>query len=488
MGAGGKINCGQSCSATFDPGYTVALTATADPGWKFNKWLGDCVNGYVKMSSDKACTAIFVEDKITEKPKFTLTVTNQYKPDEVIITSNDGSLNCGSACSGFFEAGAIVELMAKALKPNMVFNSWKGDCAGLDKISFPINLLINSNKSCKPIFDKYYNLAITQPEGGIISCLLPGGDFVSCPSVHKEGSIVTLKAEPDGAYHFSNWTGDCTSDTLTMNKDMACSAIFTQKVNLSVGTNAGGMVTSYPQGINCGNGKTCSAQFTPSEKVVLSAKSDQGYRFNGWSGYDECNGGKEPNLRIIMNKTKSCNANFIKRYTININLLGGTGKIEGSGLICSGNFCTGTYDSGVTASLLAVPDNGFIFKNWSGDCGGIEKSTSVKVDSDKTCTATFTKTHTLTIGNNCTYRGAPESCNGYTAVKINIPSLPLLNCYINECIYKDVEQGKAVSVHYTMNQNTNYKFNGWSGNCSGTGTSQNLTMNSDKTCHANFAR
>ena len=43
------INCGQTCSAGFDPGTTVALTAIANSGFVFNGWSGAC-------SGTESCT------------------------------------------------------------------------------------------------------------------------------------------------------------------------------------------------------------------------------------------------------------------------------------------------------------------------------------------------------------------------------------------------------------------------------------------------
>ncbi|GAC1347569.1 MAG: hypothetical protein NVSMB23_27080 [Myxococcales bacterium] len=36
------IDCGGTCTADFDRGSTVALTAAPDPGWRFVGWSGAC--------------------------------------------------------------------------------------------------------------------------------------------------------------------------------------------------------------------------------------------------------------------------------------------------------------------------------------------------------------------------------------------------------------------------------------------------------------
>src|SRR5206468_2791674 len=53
------IDCGATCSAAYDRGTTVALTATAAPGSIFGGWNGCSADGTVTLVTDTQCTAIF---------------------------------------------------------------------------------------------------------------------------------------------------------------------------------------------------------------------------------------------------------------------------------------------------------------------------------------------------------------------------------------------------------------------------------------------
>lgn len=56
------IDCGEVCSAEFDVGTVVTLTATPDPGWTFSGWAGACAGSagcVVTVDAGKAVTASF---------------------------------------------------------------------------------------------------------------------------------------------------------------------------------------------------------------------------------------------------------------------------------------------------------------------------------------------------------------------------------------------------------------------------------------------
>jgi hypothetical protein len=68
----------------------------------------------------------------------------------------------------------------------------------------------------------------------------------------------------------------------------------------------------------------------------------------------------------------------------------GTGTVtsDPAGIFCGAD-CTEIYIEGTVVTLRAYPGVNSFFDGWSGDCSGTELTTTVAMDADKTCTATF---------------------------------------------------------------------------------------------------
>jgi len=64
---------------------------------------------------------------------------------------------------------------------------------------------------------------------------------------------------------------------------------------------------------------------------------------------------------------------------------GPTGVPNNGGINCPGD-CTESYNPGTNVTLIAAPNAGSEFQEWSGDCN---ESGEVTINSDKTCVATF---------------------------------------------------------------------------------------------------
>ena len=166
-------------------------------------------------------------------------------------------------------------------------------------------------------------------------------------------------------------------------------------------------------------------------------------------------------------------AKISKQFTLTVNKAGsGTGTVtsDPAGIFCGAD-CIENYVVNTVVTLTATPDANSAFTGWSGDCSGTGLTTTVTMDADKTCTATFTS-HTLTVNT----AGSGDATGTVTSDPAGI------NCG------GDCAEGYAPDTIVTLTAHPGVKsyFVGWSGDCSGTEHTAQVTMDADKTCTAAF--
>jgi len=126
--------------------------------------------------------------------------------------------------------------------------------------------------------------------------------------------------------------------------------------DLTISSTEGGSVTTPGVG-----------NFTYDEGTVvdLIAEADEGYRFVEWTGdvgtIDDVYAAE---TNITMNGDYSITANFVAIYDLTISSTEG-GSVTEPG---EGEF---TYDEGTVVDLVATPDAGYRFVEWTGDVGTI---------------------------------------------------------------------------------------------------------------------
>src|SRR5207302_7004712 len=118
----GGISCGATCSAIYNSGTTVTLTASAAGGSTFTTWSGcDTVSGTscgVTMSAARSVTATFTLQT------FTLSVGTAGTGSGT-VTSNPAGITCGATCSASYTSGTTVTLTASAAGGS-TFSGWSG--------------------------------------------------------------------------------------------------------------------------------------------------------------------------------------------------------------------------------------------------------------------------------------------------------------------------------------------------------------------------
>ena len=183
--------------------------------------------------------------------------------------------------------------------------------ASLLPLLFLLGCGASSTGSPRPQQSNQLTLSLTGSGKGIVTSI-PGGINCdpTCLASFGSGTTVQLIAAPDPGSTFTGWTGACSgtgSCQVDMNSVESVAAGFgLGGATLTVAeTGTGiGIVTSSPNGINCGT--TCTGGFSLGTVVQLSAVANTGSAFAGWTG--PCSG--TGSCQLTMNSNQSVSAIF----------------------------------------------------------------------------------------------------------------------------------------------------------------------------------
>lgn len=230
--------------------------------------------------------------------------------------------------------------------------------------------------SCK--HETYYNLSTSVHPGD-------GGIIVMTPSSGSvmEGTTVTFKANPNGDYIFTGWSGSISGSenpkTVTVTSNMTVTANFTLR--------------DYPLAVSVeGEGEvlervlSTKTDYSSGTVVELNAKPFDHWVFDHWEG--DLNGNTNP-VQITVTSTKNVKAVFVKKmYDLMID-------VEGEGSVSEKVVGTksGSYQEGTTVELKATAGTGWSFDHWEGDLAGTDNPTQITISSAKSVKAIFAKKH-----------------------------------------------------------------------------------------------
>jgi hypothetical protein len=221
------INCGAICSASYNSGTVVTLTAQANTNSTFGGWSGcDSVSGAtcsVTMNAAKTVTATFT------LRTFTLTVGKSGNGSGTVTSSPTG-VNCGTDCSEPYASDTVVTLTAGA-SAGSLFGGWSG-CDSVSGATCTVTM--NAAKSVTATFTlQQFTLSVfkTGLGSGTVTSNPTGINCGSdCSESYLSGTTVVLTASPDLLSGFGGWTGcdssSATTCTVNMNEARAVTVRF----------------------------------------------------------------------------------------------------------------------------------------------------------------------------------------------------------------------------------------------------------------------
>ena len=338
----GTVNGG----GTYNYGSTVHLTAHSNTGYTFSQWNdGNLTNP----------RSIFVEGDATYTAVFT--------PLQYEITTECDPVEGGTVTgAGIYDYGTVASLTATP-NENYIFLCWSDGI-----VSNPRNVTVTGNANYKALFylqgTPQYTITVL-PNDPALGAVTGGGTY-------PQGSTIEISATPFENVAFRSWDDGNTDNprSITVTGDMTFTALFEA-------IQPGETYTITVRSENPLMGTVFGGGTYPVNTIInIGASPNQGFYFSGWQDGDMNN----PRTITVTGDAEyiaSFSTNPTVTYTVTVYYDETQGFIIGAG----------TYNAGATASLAAIPADGYFFKKW-GD-GNTDNPREILVDHDIVLAAFF---------------------------------------------------------------------------------------------------
>lgn len=255
-----------------------------------------------------------------------------------------------------------------------------------------------------------------------------------------------------------------------------------QALNVSKTGSGSGAVVADSGAVNCGS--TCSGDYPYNAAVTLTATRDAGSTFLGWTG--DCNGTAQT-CTVTMNRAQNVGAAFsstsVATKDLAVGITGsGTGGVTSTpaGIACgtAGSTCTAAFTNGSTVTLTAMAVAGSTFMGWTGACTG-NGSCSVTMSQSQYVSASFTNSASPTV-KELVVSTSGNGLGGVTSTPVAIFCGTAGSTYT-----APFDNGIAITLTATPAIGTDVA---WSGDCTGSGLTCNLTMTQNHAVTASFTK
>ena len=491
---------------TYDADTTVDISATADPGYRFDHWEGDVANAdaadtTVTMDADKTVMAYFAQEEYT----LTVNIVGQ------------GAVIRMPPLPTTYHYGDQVELTA-APDTGWGFAGWSGDLTDSEN---PLTVTVHGNMTVIATFSQPYvdgavssdtssntsatSISFSHITGTGANRLMLVGVSWNCGSVTTP-SIGSVTFAPSGG------GDDLTLDevrTVKTDSSTRYSAIYsllgppngvtgtvTVTLSPSIGNGivAGAVNFAGVDSLGPDNGVSATTGAGPMDLTLSGLSGDELVFANVFLGYSSGqalhadaaqsqlwskNVGNAEGVAstvqasgdsVTMSWTADTSAYWaIAAVAINPAPVVATHELtmavdaSGGGTV-DPDVGTHTYDAGALVPVTAMPDAGYRFDHWDGDVADANAaSTTVTMDADQTVTAYFVATHVLTM--------AVDASGGGT-----------VDPDVGTHTY---DAGALVPV--TAMPDAGYRFDHWDGDVAdANAASTTVTMDADQTVTAYF--
>ena len=372
VSTGGSLNPDPTGAHDYDS--LIALNAVpTNIHWEFVQWTGSGVtdssiaNTTVLMSQDRNVTAYF------QVRNYNVTTTKRGK----------GTVSG----SGIYPYGSDANISAT---PDLgyQFSHWENfdsnsnPTTGLDNnLSSSATLTVQGGHALVAVFDPLpYTITVNSTVGG-------NATIVQAPGPFYFDNNYTLSSNSEYGYSFQNWTSSSNSENLlssttssissfTLNGDVSFTGNFSEnQYLLTVNIGAGGASVSPASPI----------YYTHSTQVSITATPLEGYEFDRW---EDTNGSllnfTDLNSTVIMSRNAAdvtVKALFKpKQYSVTLTANTG-GQVSITPTI-------GPWEHFKVYPILATPDAGYQFFNWTGGVSSMNSLTGFNTDQNNSLAIT----------------------------------------------------------------------------------------------------
>lgn len=529
----GTIGTNPSPNCSYDgnkysSGTSVTLTGNPNASYVFANWTGDAFGSssttYVTMDSDKSVTANFSQACYS--------LITSANPGGAGTVNASPAANCPGDGSKY-TSGTQVTLTATA-GSGYIFSNWSGDASGsANPTAFTMtgdkNVTANFTQGC-------YAMTTSVSPGG--SGTVGKSPSPNCPSdntKYTSGTQVTLTANANSDYAFSDWSGDAsgsaTPTNVTMNGNKSVTANFRVKGTVILAVSPSSKTVSVGQdfdlvmqvqaGTQQVDGAAAYLNFDPGKLQVVSLTAGSSLPTVLTNTYDNTTGkvdfaagnlnpphpsgtftlvtvkfnalamttGAGTSISFNSTPPRQSDATF-NGASVLASTTPGTVIVQtstcftlttsvnppGSGTVSkspSPNCPSDNtkYTSGTQVALTATANSSYTFSNWSGDASGSTNPTTVTVNTTKSVTANF-KVKCFDL---------TKSINPANSGTVSVSPSP-------NCPWDDTKWTVGTQLALTAHPNSGYLFSNWSGDVGGSANPTSIVVNRDMNVTANFTQ
>ena len=478
------------CEATRDFSGQITL---AGLNWVAGTVVAPCPGEQLEFGQLKLASSSLGERAPGPAPTFHLLVVGLAGDGSGVVTSTPSGIGCSDGgdadCSQRYREGAGVTLTADA-SSGSIFTGWSGDCDGTSRT---VSVTMDAARSCTATYGQatatLRTLTSVSVSAGATSLEVGETTMVTATAAYSDNTTATVNP----SWSSSNTsiasvsssgtvtaiaggtvtvTGTLSGKSGTVDITVTEPAATVTSVSVSAGATSLEVGETTMVTATAAYSDNTTATVNPSwssSNTSIASVSSSGTVMAMAGGTVTVTGtlsGKSGTIDITVTPPPA---------TLTVTLAGtGSGVVisSPSGINC-GSDCQDHYANGIVVTLIVDAASGSTFMGWSGDCDGNGRTTSVTMDTARTCKATFDVSQaTLDIS---------LTGNGSGTVTSNPGGIVCPD---------DCNQAYAIGtvVTLTANPTAGSRFNGWGdcGTASGRELVTQVTMDSHHSCSPYF--